>query len=61
MDTIEKFPQQSFLITYTMGHKHLNTTEHYVHIQEYLKAIITGGKYLTATALTVEQVIPLIE
>jgi len=61
MDTIEKFPQQPFLIMYTMGHKHLNTTEHYVHIQEYLKAITTNGKYLTATASTVEQAIPLIE
>jgi len=61
MDTIEKFPQQPFLIMYTMGHKHLNTTEHYVHIQEYLKAITTDGKYLTATASTVEQAIPLIE
>ena len=61
MDTIEKFPQQPFLIMYTMGHKHLNTTEHYVHIQEYIKAITTNGKYLTATASTVEQAIPLIE
>jgi len=61
MDTIEKFPQQPFLIMYTMGHKHLNTTEHYVHIQEYLKAITTDGKYLTSTASTVEQAIPLIE
>ena len=61
MDTIEKFPQQPFLIMYTMGHKHLNTTEHYVHIQEYLKAIVSNGKYLTATATTAEQAIPLIE
>lgn len=61
MNTIEKFPQQPFLVMYTMGHKHLNTTEQYVHIQEYLKTITTDGKYLTATASTVEQAIPLIE
>jgi integrase len=61
MNTIEKFPQQPFLVMYTMGHKHLNTTEHYVHIQEYIKAITTTGKYLTATASTIEQAIPLIE
>jgi integrase len=61
MNTIEKFPQQPFLIMYTMGHKHLNTTEHYVHIQEYIKTINSTGKYLTATASTVEQAIPLIE
>ena len=61
MDTIEKFPHQPFLVMYVMGHKHLNTTEHYIHIQEYLKAIITDGKYLTATASTIEQATPLIE
>ena len=44
-----------------MGHKHLNTTEHYVHIQEYIKNINSTGKYLTATASTVKQAIPLIE
>lgn len=62
MNTIERFPNQPFLVMYTMGHKHLGTTGHYIHIQEYINSINSDGeKYLTATASTIEQAVPLIE
>ena len=60
MDTLNKFPSDPYRVMYLMGHKHLQTTEHYLHIQQYLDNL-NSQNYDVKTARTTEEAIKLIE
>lgn len=60
MDTVNKFPSDPYRVMYLMGHKHFQTTEHYLHIQQYLDNL-NSQNYDVKTARTTEEAIKLIE
>jgi len=60
MDTAAKFPSDPYRVMYLMGHKHFQTTEHYLHIQQYVENM-DSQNYDVKTARTPEEAQKLIE